>query len=27
MVRNLMADRMYPLTLQGLDMAMRTLTR
>src|SRR3954470_582423 len=27
MVRNLMTDRMYPLTLQGLDMAMRTLTR
>ena len=27
MVRNLMADRMYPLTLQGLDMAMRALIR
>jgi uncharacterized protein with von Willebrand factor type A (vWA) domain len=27
MVRNLMTERMYPLTLQGLDMAMRTLTR
>ena len=27
MIRTLMADRMYPLTLQGLEMAMRTLTR
>jgi uncharacterized protein len=27
MVRNLMGDRMYPLTLDGLDRAMRSLTR
>jgi len=26
-VRTLMRDRMYPLTLEGLDDAMRTLTR
>jgi len=27
MVRQLMEDRMYGLTLEGLDMAMRRLTR
>jgi uncharacterized protein with von Willebrand factor type A (vWA) domain len=27
MIRQLMQDRMYGLTLQGLDQAMRTLTR
>ena len=27
MVRTIMADRMYPLTLDGLDAAMRELTR
>ena len=27
MIRNLMGDRMYPLTLEGLDRAMRELTR
>ena len=27
MVRNLMGDRMYPLTIEGLDRAMRALTR
>ncbi|TFI60260.1 VWA domain-containing protein [Sphingomonas parva] len=27
MIRQLMQDRMYPLTLEGLDQAMRTLTR
>jgi uncharacterized protein with von Willebrand factor type A (vWA) domain len=27
LIRRLFADRMYPLTLQGLDQAMRELTR
>lgn len=27
MIRTLMADRMFPLTLEGLDAAMRSLTR
>jgi uncharacterized protein with von Willebrand factor type A (vWA) domain len=27
LIRRLMADRMYPLTLHGLDQAMRELTR
>ena len=27
LVRELMQDRMYPLTLEGLDDAMRTLSR
>ena len=27
MIRNLMGDRMYPLTLDGLERAMRELTR
>jgi uncharacterized protein with von Willebrand factor type A (vWA) domain len=27
MVRELMEDRMFPLTLEGLDKAMRRLTR
>jgi uncharacterized protein with von Willebrand factor type A (vWA) domain len=27
LIRHLMQDRMYPLTLQGLDEAMRTLSR
>jgi uncharacterized protein with von Willebrand factor type A (vWA) domain len=27
LIRQLMQDRMYPLTLQGLDDAMRSLTR
>jgi hypothetical protein len=27
MIREIMNDRMYPLTLEGLDRAMRKLTR
>jgi uncharacterized protein with von Willebrand factor type A (vWA) domain len=27
MIRQIMNDRMYPLTLEGLDRAMRKLTR